>query len=155
MSTFLLVSRRLQQEYEGIRNSASGGIQGAVSTPLLPMTNGSLNRRTVAVSSSGDASGRSFTSLPRKVQPPVEEDARGVKEGSDEELLAEEARGLRLHKERLEERSRVLEDHNSQLEVQLIRLKQLIDEVHRKKTHPDTCLKSFLSFRTKCTLPQI
>ncbi len=131
---FFLSLRRLQQEYEGIRNSASGGIQGAVSTPLLPMTNGSLNRRTVAVSSSGDASGRSFTSLPRKVQPPsVGEDARGVKEGSDEELLAE-ARGLRLHKERLEERSRVLEDHNSQLEVQLIRLKQLIDEVEIKLT---------------------
>jgi hypothetical protein len=46
---------------------------------------------------------------------------------SEEELL-HEARALRQHKQKLEERSRVLEDHNKQLEVQLLRLKQLIDE---------------------------
>lgn len=46
----------------------------------------------------------------------------------DEEMLAE-AKLLRHHKGRLEARMRVLEDHNQQLEAQLGRLKQLLDQV--------------------------
>uniref|UniRef100_A0A0B7BMN7 Dystrophin n=1 Tax=Arion vulgaris TaxID=1028688 RepID=A0A0B7BMN7_9EUPU len=45
----------------------------------------------------------------------------------DEEMLAE-AKLLRHHKGRLEARMRVLEDHNQQLEAQLGRLKQLLDQ---------------------------
>lgn len=46
----------------------------------------------------------------------------------DEEMLAE-AKLLRQHKGRLEARMQILEDHNRQLEEQLHRLRQLLDEV--------------------------
>lgn len=45
----------------------------------------------------------------------------------DEEMLAE-AKLLRQHKGRLEARMQILEDHNRQLEAQLHRLRQLLDE---------------------------
>ncbi|KAH9509038.1 hypothetical protein Btru_048865 [Bulinus truncatus] len=45
----------------------------------------------------------------------------------DEEMMAE-AKLLRHHKGRLEARMRVLEDHNQQLEAQLGRLRQLLDQ---------------------------
>ncbi|XP_032828779.1 dystrophin isoform X4 [Petromyzon marinus] len=45
----------------------------------------------------------------------------------DSELIAE-AKLLRQHKGRLEARMQVLEDHNRQLESQLIRLRQLLDQ---------------------------
>ena len=40
----------------------------------------------------------------------------------------DEARALRLHKQRLEHRSRILEQQNEQLEMQLQRLKKMIDQ---------------------------
>lgn len=40
-----------------------------------------------------------------------------------------EAKLLRQHKGRLEARMQILEDHNRQLENQLQRLRQLLDEV--------------------------
>lgn len=43
-------------------------------------------------------------------------------------MLAE-AKLLRQHKGRLEARMQILEDHNRQLEAQLHRLRQLLDEV--------------------------
>jgi len=50
-------------------------------------------------------------------------------EGSrDVEMLAE-AQLLRQHKGRLESRMHVLEEHNQQLEWQLSRLRQLVDQV--------------------------
>jgi len=50
-------------------------------------------------------------------------------EGSrDVEMLAE-AKLLRQHKGRLESRMHVLEEHNQQLEWQLSRLRQLLDQV--------------------------
>ncbi|KAL5009782.1 hypothetical protein ScPMuIL_012087 [Solemya velum] len=45
----------------------------------------------------------------------------------DEEMIAE-AKLLRQHKGRLEARMRILEDHNCQLEAQLQRLRQLLDQ---------------------------
>ncbi|XP_076445085.1 dystrophin-like isoform X2 [Babylonia areolata] len=45
----------------------------------------------------------------------------------DEEMLAE-ARLLRQHKGRLEARMKILEDHNHQLEAQLARLRQLLEQ---------------------------
>jgi len=48
----------------------------------------------------------------------------------DAEMIAE-AKLLRQHKGRLESRMKILEDHNQQLEAQLTRLKQLLDQVHR------------------------
>ena len=44
------------------------------------------------------------------------------------EMLAE-AKMLRQHKGRLEARMQILEDHNKQLEAQLLRLRQLLDQV--------------------------
>lgn len=41
----------------------------------------------------------------------------------------DEARALRLHKQRLEHRSRILEQQNEQLELQLQRLKKVIEQV--------------------------
>ncbi|XP_060082467.1 dystrophin-like isoform X2 [Ylistrum balloti] len=45
----------------------------------------------------------------------------------DAEMIAE-AKLLRQHKGRLESRMKILEDHNQQLEAQLTRLKQLLDQ---------------------------
>lgn len=114
-------------EYEQVKATVtSNGISPSatlqsVSTPQLPMTNGSLGRR---------GHHRSTGSLQQPSAPPPTA-ASSVYKGGDvneQELLAE-ARALRQHKERLEQRSKVLEDHNRQLEVQLKRLKHLIDEV--------------------------
>ncbi|KIH68787.1 hypothetical protein ANCDUO_00869 [Ancylostoma duodenale] len=40
----------------------------------------------------------------------------------------DEARALRLHKQRLEHRSRILEQQNEQLELQLQRLRKVIEQ---------------------------
>ncbi|CEF68324.1 Discontinuous actin hexagon [Strongyloides ratti] len=53
---------------------------------------------------------------------------------SDEQALIEEARTLRLHKHRLEQRSKVLEEQNKQLETQLDRIRKMITT--RKSTEP-------------------
>lgn len=61
----------------------------------------------------------------------LEEEAALSPSGSstrDQEMLAE-AKLLRQHKGRLEARMHILEDHNRQLEAQLQRLRQLLDEV--------------------------
>lgn len=47
--------------------------------------------------------------------------------------MVSEARMLRQHKGRLEARMQILEDHNRQLEAQLQRLRQLLEEVSKKK----------------------
>lgn len=47
--------------------------------------------------------------------------------GQGQDLMAE-AKLLRQHKGRLEARMQILEDHNRQLEAQLMRLRQLVDE---------------------------
>lgn len=46
---------------------------------------------------------------------------------SKEEILLAEAKALRQHKGRLEQRMEILEDHNQQLESQLQRLRQLLE----------------------------
>ncbi|CDR00844.1 unnamed protein product [Oncorhynchus mykiss] len=57
----------------------------------------------------------------------------------DAELIAE-AKLLRQHKGRLEARMQILEDHNKQLESQLHRLRQLLEQVlkHTLYTHTHT-----------------
>ncbi|XP_039997801.1 dystrophin [Xiphias gladius] len=52
----------------------------------------------------------------------------------DAELIAE-AKLLRQHKGRLEARMQILEDHNKQLESQLHRLRQLLEQVCRVRKH--------------------
>lgn len=52
--------------------------------------------------------------------------------GSGSDLMAE-AKLLRQHKGRLEARMQILEDHNRQLEAQLMRLRQLVDEPNSGK----------------------
>uniref|UniRef100_A0A8C4WUK5 Dystrophin related protein 2 n=1 Tax=Eptatretus burgeri TaxID=7764 RepID=A0A8C4WUK5_EPTBU len=54
----------------------------------------------------------------------------------DSELIAE-AKLLRQHKGRLEARMQVLEEHNRQLESQLCRLRQLLDQVRRDVQESD------------------
>ena len=49
------------------------------------------------------------------------------------EMIAE-AKLLRQHKGRLEARMGILEDHNKQLEAQLSRLRQLLDQVFQLKS---------------------
>nr|XP_015911947.1 dystrophin isoform X3 [Parasteatoda tepidariorum] len=66
----------------------------------------------------------------RSVSPTVteeEEEQTPMTPCRDEEMLAE-AKLLRQHKGRLEARMQILEDHNRQLEAQLHRLRQLLDE---------------------------
>lgn len=55
-----------------------------------------------------------------------------VGSGSGQDLMAE-AKLLRQHKGRLEARMQILEDHNRQLEAQLMRLRQLVDEPNSVK----------------------
>lgn len=61
------------------------------------------------------------TSTPDDTQNSVENSNRG-------QDLMTEAKLLRQHKGRLEARMQILEDHNRQLEAQLMRLRQLVDE---------------------------
>ena len=58
-------------------------------------------------------------------------------------MLAE-AKLLRQHKGRLEARMQILEDHNRQLEAQLHRLRQLLDEVAAIFNHPFKTVLSIL-----------
>ena len=50
-------------------------------------------------------------------------------ESSQDAVLIAEAKNLRQHKGRLEARMLILEDHNRQLESQLQRLRQLLEQV--------------------------
>lgn len=50
-------------------------------------------------------------------------------ESSQDAVLIAEANNLRQHKGRLEARMLILEDHNRQLESQLQRLRQLLEQV--------------------------
>ena len=63
----------------------------------------------------------------------------------DQEMVAE-AKLLRQHKGRLEARMQILEDHNRQLEAQLMRLRQLLEQV--KLIH----LQVFLKFNVSAKM---
>ncbi|XP_077541931.1 dystrophin isoform X3 [Haemaphysalis longicornis] len=91
-------NRHLQAEYERLQEMQSVGGGGLSPTP-------SQLEEEAALSPSG---GSSIASR-------------------DQEMLAE-AKLLRQHKGRLEARMHILEDHNRQLEAQLQRLRQLLDE---------------------------
>ncbi|GFN77848.1 dystrophin, partial [Plakobranchus ocellatus] len=89
--------------------------------------------------------------IPAQILTPEEEAEAKTKSGgntehpqSTEEMLAE-AKLLRHHKGRLEARMRVLEDHNQQLEAQLARLRQLLDQPQADR--------SFLSIESSRTTP--
>ncbi|CAJ0594678.1 unnamed protein product [Cylicocyclus nassatus] len=51
-----------------------------------------------------------------------------LKSAQSQSDVMDEARALRLHKQRLEHRSRILEQQNEQLELQLQRLKKVIEQ---------------------------
>ena len=55
--------------------------------------------------------------------------AAGLEAETREAEMLAEAKLLRQHKGRLETRMQILEDHNRQLEAQLSRLRQLLDQV--------------------------
>ena len=77
----------------------------------------------------------SFSSSPDDGTTPIPHQHTGASAGGngssdiERDMLAE-ARLLRQHKTRLESRMKILEEHNRQLETQLGRLRQLLDEVH-------------------------
>lgn len=60
--------------------------------------------------------------------------------------MVSEARMLRQHKGRLEARMQILEDHNRQLEAQLQRLRQLLEEVSKKRINTINNNSLFLTF---------
>jgi hypothetical protein len=124
----------LQIEYERLRGNS---LQSAVSTPQI--TNNGAARRGGPTShqhrvGSGVGAGRSVGSLAahqqqqQHYQPSLSFAGSTIDAFSDEDALVE-ARALRAHKHKLEERSQLLEEQNRQLEVQLNRLKKLIDQV--------------------------
>jgi len=55
-------------------------------------------------------------------------------DGGDTEMIAE-AQLLRQHKDRLEARMRILEDHNEQLDSQLKHLRQLLNNSEQVKVY--------------------
>lgn len=61
---------------------------------------------------------------------------------SDREMLRE-AKQLRYHKSKLEQRMKILEEHNKQLEKQLRKSKQLL---FREVNHPSSNIVIFLLF---------
>ena len=63
---------------------------------------------------------------------------------SDADIL-NEAKMLREHKNKLESRMKILEDHNSQLCGQLGKLKHFLQEVNTNKSKLCLCLKQPLS----------
>lgn len=77
----------------------------------------------------------SFSSSPDDGATPIPHQLMGASASGngtsdmERDMLAE-ARLLRQHKTRLESRMKILEEHNRQLETQLGRLRQLLDEVH-------------------------
>ncbi|XP_003373442.1 zinc finger protein [Trichinella spiralis] len=140
-------NKNLMCEYEKLRNKMSAevdksaaSLHNSLSTPMLPMTNGSLGRR---------GQHRSTSSLSRthhqRIAPPATYDDPAMDLDMDtilseeKEIIANEAKALRQQKQRLEQRSKVLEEHNQQLEVQLRRIKQLIEE---QKQNGITCIDS-------------
>ncbi|VDM57844.1 unnamed protein product [Angiostrongylus costaricensis] len=94
-----------------------------------------LERRKLAVSSTPDLDktllssrrsvGRGAT-LPR---PNHGRSVPSLQNAHSQNDVMDEARALRLHKQRLEHRSRILEQQNEQLELQLRRLKKVIEQV--------------------------
>lgn len=61
-----------------------------------------------------------------------------------------EAKMLRQHKGRLEARMQILEDHNKQLEAQLTRLRQLLDEPPSKPSTLQTRSVTASQLNTEC-----
>lgn len=57
---------------------------------------------------------------------------------------------LRQHKGRLEARMQILEDHNKQLEAQLTRLRQLLDEPPSKPSTLQTRSVTASQLNTEC-----
>ncbi|KFD63761.1 hypothetical protein M514_02808 [Trichuris suis] len=143
-------NKRLLAEYEKLRvkvpngmDKEGSGLQNSASTPMLPMTNGSLGRR---------GQHRSTCSLTRNhnhfpstyQQQTVEEntfDTQYAAATVDDRELVNETSKLRQQQQRLEQRSRILEEHNQQLEVQLRRIKQLIEEQRIKNLNQDDAAK--------------
>lgn len=71
----------------------------------------------------------------RTKQTPIttpDESLNGGGQGQGQDMMAE-AKLLRQHKGRLEARMQILEDHNRQLEAQLTRLRQLLEEPNAAK----------------------
>ncbi|KAI1902668.1 hypothetical protein AGOR_G00018350 [Albula goreensis] len=61
--------------------------------------------------------------------------AEGASVGTQDEELLAEARMLRQHKTRIETRMKIVEDHNKQLESQLIRLRELLQAKGESETN--------------------
>lgn len=69
-----------------------------------------------------------------------------------QDMMAE-AKLLRQHKGRLEARMQILEDHNKQLEAQLTRLRQLLEEPPSKPSTLQTRSVTASQLNTECPVP--
>ncbi|VDO60197.1 unnamed protein product [Heligmosomoides polygyrus] len=106
------VLQRLQLENLELKRELERRKTAATSTPDLDR-----------VASPGRRSERGAT-LPR-----LGRSVPSLKSAQSQSDVMDEARALRLHKQRLEHRSRILEQQNEQLELQLQRLKKVIQQV--------------------------
>ncbi|CDW56643.1 EF-hand 3 and Spectrin and ZZ and WW and EF-hand 2 domain containing protein [Trichuris trichiura] len=143
-------NKRLLAEYEKLRvkvpngmDKEGSGLQNSASTPMLPMTNGSLGRRGQHRSTCSLT--RNHNHFPSTYQQQTGEentlDTQYAAATVDDRELANETSKLRQQQQRLEQRSRILEEHNQQLEVQLRRIKQLIEEQRAKNLNQDDAAK--------------
>uniref|UniRef100_A0A5S6Q921 Ras-related protein Rab-21 n=1 Tax=Trichuris muris TaxID=70415 RepID=A0A5S6Q921_TRIMR len=150
-----LENKRLLAEYEKLRvkvpngmDKEGSGLQNSASTPMLPMTNGSLGRRGQHRSTCSLT--RNHNHLPNTYQQQMlEENALHTPYTAaaiDDREFANETSKLRQQQERLEQRSRILEEHNQQLEVQLRRIRQLIEEQRITNLNQDDPAKPPQSF---------
>ncbi|KRY85779.1 Dystrophin [Trichinella pseudospiralis] len=140
-------NKNLMCEYEKLRNKVSAevdkgaaSLHNSMSTPMLPMTNGSLGRRGQhrSTSSLSRTHHQRIAAAAAYDDPAMDLDMDTIL-SEEKEMIANEAKVLRQQKQRLEQRSKVLEEHNQQLEVQLRRIKQLIEE---QKQNGIACIDS-------------
>lgn len=110
------VLQRLQLENLELKRELERRKTAATSTPDLDR-----------VASPGRRSERGAT-LPRLAQSHQGRSVPSLKSAQSQSDVMDEARALRLHKQRLEHRSRILEQQNEQLELQLQRLKKVIQQ---------------------------
>ncbi|PAV67347.1 hypothetical protein WR25_12082 isoform D [Diploscapter pachys] len=113
---------RLQLENLELKMELERKKSAAQSTPDLDKTpNGA------ALSSGGRRSEGRGATLPRLSNAQHGRSVPSLKSTQSQYDVLDEARALRLHKQRLEHRSRILEQQNQQLEMQLTRLRRVID----------------------------
>ncbi|KAK6730498.1 hypothetical protein RB195_007138 [Necator americanus] len=121
------VLQRLQLENMELKRELERRKTAATSTPDLD--------RTVSPTRRSETRG---ATLPRlSGQSAYVRSVPSLKSAQSQSDVMDEARALRLHKQRLEHRSRILEQQNEQLELQLQRLKKVIEQQKQNGSRTD------------------